>query len=264
VLQWTALFPLVPTTGGYCRHTGFMAIEPISVSAPPLEGRVVASQRWSRVIFLHWRVASSSLEGLLPPGVQPDEHDGSSWVGLIAFALDRASLLGGPPIAHFGAFAEVNVRLYVVDARGRRGVVFLSLEASRLAAVLAARAAFSIPYRWSRTSTRELDGALEYTASRHNGRGGSKIVARPGTTAVVGDPTADFLTARWGLFTTRGGRTRFLPDEHEPWQLFTAELITLEDSLLELAGISGVANRLPDSVLYSPGVTARFGRESEI
>ena len=68
--------------------------------------------------------------------MQPDEHDGSSWVGLIAFALDRASLLGGPPIAHFGAFAEVNVRLYVVDARGRRGVVFLSLEASRLAAVL--------------------------------------------------------------------------------------------------------------------------------
>lgn len=235
------------------------APEPISVAAPELRGKIVASQRWSRVTFVHWRVASSTVAPLMPYGVRPDMHDGSSWVGLIGFYLDQARLGQGPVIPYFGAFTEVNVRLYGVDERGRRGVVFLSLEASRLAAVLAARARFSIPYRWSRTSMRDVDGAVEYTASRFVGRGGTKIVARPGSTPVVGDATADFLTARWGLFATRSGETVFLPNHHEAWQLFQADLITLEDSLLERAGLTGVAGRTPDSVLYSPGVTTTFG-----
>lgn len=235
-------------------------IEPISTVAPVLRGRAVASQRWSRLTFLHWRVEASALARLMPAGVRPDEHDGSSWVGLIAFYLDRATLLGGPPVPYFGSFAEINVRLYGVDESGRRGVVFLSLEASRLAAVLAARAAFSIPYFWSRTSLIERDGTIEYLAKRHVGPGETTIVARPGTEAVVGDPTADFLTARWGLFTSRGGRTRYLPNHHEPWPLVTARLEHLDDTLLECAGIPGLVVRPPDSVLYSPGVTTRFGR----
>ncbi|MCU1578618.1 MAG: hypothetical protein JWP19_822 [Rhodoglobus sp.] len=232
--------------------------ESISLTAPELHGKVVASQRWSRVTFLHWRIAESVVAPLLPAGVRPDIHDGSSWVGLIAFYLDRATL-GGPAIPFFDGFTEINVRVYGVDQRGRRGVYFLTLEASRLAAVLAARTAFSLPYRWSYTSIRDLHGVIEYTASRHSGRGGTKIVARPGIQPMVGDATADFLTARWGLFTTDRKGTVFLPNHHEPWELFSAELITLEDSLLELSGISGVAGRAPDSVLYSPGVTTRFG-----
>ena len=113
-------------------------IQPISVVAPSLESRAVASQRWSNLSFVHWRVGASVLAPLMPAGVRPDQHDGSSWVGLIAFYLDRATLLGSPPVPYFGAFTEVNVRLYGVDEQGRRGVVFLSLEASRLAAVAGA------------------------------------------------------------------------------------------------------------------------------
>ena len=234
-------------------------IEPISVVAPELQGRPVASQRWSELAFLHWRVDSARLVPLMPAGVLPDEHDGSSWVGLIAFQLDRATIAGSPPVPYFGSFAEVNVRLYGVDSVGRRGVVFLSLEASRLAAVLAARAAFSIPYFWSRTSLEHRDATIDYRASRILGAGSSRIVVRPGLTPVVGDATADFLTARWGLFTRRFGRTIFLPNTHEPWPLLDAELVSLEDSLVERAGIPGLATRAPDSVLYSPGVTTWFG-----
>ena len=237
-----------------------ISVEPISGVAPPLEGGSAASQRWSKATFLHWRVESSVLAPLLPAGVRPDEHDGSSWVGLIAFHLDRATLFGSPPVPYLGAFTEVNVRLYGVDDQGRRGVVFLSLEASRLAAVLAARAAFSIPYFWSRTSLAEHDGVIEYGARRHVGTGSSHIVARPGTDPVVGDATADFLTARWALFATRFGRTSYLRNHHEPWPLVTAELEHLDDTLLERAGIRGIATRAPDSVLYSAGVTTWFGR----
>ena len=233
--------------------------EPVSVVAPELHGRPVASQRWSELAFLHWRVDSARLSPLMPAGVRPDEHDGSSWVGLIAFQLDRATIAGSPPVPYFGSFAEVNVRLYGVDESGRRGVVFLSLEASRLAAVVAARVAFSIPYFWSRTSLTHVGDTIDYRASRIAGDGSSRMIVRPGTTPLVGDATADFLTARWGLFTRRFGRTIFLPNTHEPWPLLDAELVSLEDSLVERAGIPGLADRAPDSVLYSAGVTTWFG-----
>lgn len=234
-----------------------MIPEPVSTRAPELPGRTVASQRWTQLAFLHWRVAASRVAPFMPRGVRPDEHDGSSWVGLIGFRLDRATLLGSPPVPFFGDFAEVNVRLYGVDDSGRRGVVFRSLEASRLVAVAAARAAFSLPYFWSRTSIEHRDDVLTYRAQRHLGAGSTSIRVRPGA-ALEPDATAAFLTARWGLYTRRLGRTVFLPNWHEPWPLAAAELLDLDDGLLAAAGFPGVADRPPDSVLFSPGVTTRF------
>lgn len=234
--------------------------EPIRRTAPPLAGRAVASQRWSDLTFLHWRVDSATVAPLLPPGVVPDEHDGTTWVGLIPFLLDRATLFGGPPVPYVGSFVEVNVRLYGVDASGRRGVVFRSLEASRLAAVLAARVVFGLPYFWSRTTMDADGGVIRYASRRHGGGPSSLIVARPGE-RLEADPLADFLTGRWGMFTARGGRTRFLPNEHEPWPLHVAELLDLDDELVTAAGLPGVIDRPPDSVLFSPGVATRFGRE---
>lgn len=234
--------------------------EPIRRTAPPLAGRAIASQRWSDLTFLHWRVDPAAVAPLLPPGVSPDEHDGGTWVGLIPFLLDRATLFGGPPVPHLGRFVEINVRLYGVDASGRRGVVFRSLEASRLVAVLAARAVFGLPYFWSRTTMDADAGVIRYSSRRHGGGPSSTIVARPGT-LVETDPLADFLTARWGMFTAHGGRTRLLPNEHEPWPLHSAELVSLDDELVAAAGLPGVTDRPPDSVLFSPGVETRFGRE---
>jgi uncharacterized protein YqjF (DUF2071 family) len=140
-------------------------------------------------------------------------------------------------------------------------VVFVSLEASRLAAVLAARAIFSLPYVWSRTTVGRSGPRLAYTSRRHRDHSlTSRIVARHSPEPVVGDELADFLTARWALFTGVRGRTVYLRNHHEPWPLFRAELIELEDTLLAAAGFPGLAARAPDSVLYSPGVVTRFGR----
>ena len=236
------------------------AMDPISAVAPRLAGRASSSQRWSNLMFLHWRVDAALVAPLLPEGLQPDEFDGTSWVGLIPFVLDRATVFGSPPIPYFGTFVEVNVRLYAVDANGHRGVVFVSLEASRLAAVLAARALFSIPYMWSRTRLEVAAGEYRYTSRRHLAAGAhTDIVVRPTTRPVVGDPLADFLTARWALFTRTRGHTVNLRNHHEPWGLFEAELMTLDDTLLAVAGFPELAGRAPDSVLYSPGVTTWFG-----
>ena len=233
----------------------------ITAVAPDLAGRSVASQRWSHLVFLHWRVDPALVAPLLPVGLRPDVFDGSSWVGLIPFVLDRATVFGSPPIPYFGDFVEVNVRLYAVDERGRRGVVFVSLEASRLAAVIAARAIFALPYRWSRTRLARDGDTFDFTSRRHLDHGlTSRVVATASPVAVQHDALADFLTARWALFTRVRGRTVYLRNHHEPWPLFEARLETLDDRLLSRAGFPGLADRAPDSVLYSPGVTTRFGR----
>jgi uncharacterized protein YqjF (DUF2071 family) len=225
-----------------------------------LLGRTTATQQWRDLAFLHWRVDASAVRPLLPPGTRPDEFDGSSWVGLIGFDLLDATLWGSPPVPFAGSFTEINVRLYAVDGAGRRGVVFRSLEASRLLAVIGARAAFSIPYYWSRTS-HEVDGDTHrFAGARHTGERPTSTFAITRSADAVADPLADFLTARWALFTSRRGRALHLPNTHERWDLYAASLDSLNDELVAAAGLPGVTYRPPDSVLYSPGVTARFGR----
>jgi uncharacterized protein YqjF (DUF2071 family) len=165
----------------------------------------------------------------------------------------------------WGSVTEVNVRLYGVDSEGRRGVVFRSLEASSLPAVLAARALFGLPYMWARTAQRATPQGWEYASRRITG---APVRRGPGfrlSVAVVSgrtmhDDLSLFLTARWGLFQERLGRTRWLPNEHEPWVLHPARLVSLRDELCAAAGLPGVVQSPPDSVLFSPGVTSRFGR----
>ena len=234
-------------------------MNPITHRAPPLAGRAIASQRWSDLTFLHWRVPSTDVATLLPSGVVPDEFDGSSWVGMIPFRLDRATIFGSPPVPYFGSFVEVNVRLYGVDVWGRRGVVFRSLEASRLAAVLAARVSFGLPYQWARTRMQREGRLFGYDSRRIGGGPASSVRSRVGEPIRTG-PLEEFLTARWGLFTRRRGKTLWLPNEHPPWVLHSAELLDVTDGLVAAAGLPGVVDRHPDSVLYSPGVTTSFGR----
>jgi uncharacterized protein YqjF (DUF2071 family) len=36
------------------------------------------AQRWERLAFLHWPVEKRDLAPVLPPGIEPDEFDGSA------------------------------------------------------------------------------------------------------------------------------------------------------------------------------------------
>ena len=100
----------------------------------------------------------------MPPGVRPDVHEGRTYVGLVPFRMVGVSLGRGPGIPYFGTFLETNVRLYSVDATGRRGVVFLSLDTDRAAAVPAIRAAIGAPYRWARMRFRRDGDVVTYEA----------------------------------------------------------------------------------------------------
>ncbi|MGO4193662.1 YqjF family protein [Arthrobacter sp. YAF17] len=241
--------------------------------APQLPAPIIMDQRWTDAVFLHWRIPESVAGSFMPPGVVPDNFDGSAWVGLIGFRMQGAGLGRGPGIPYFGSFTEINVRLYSREPDGTRGVVFLSLDASRLAVVLAARAA-GIPYVWSRAGFRgagvldpvaAVDGGgpaagpqAGYRVRRLRGGAQSNFAVAPEFDVGATDPLSLHLTARFGLHTRFRGRTLYVPNTHTAWPLYRAHLISCEDQLVAASGID--VEGPPESVLFSPGVRTQFGR----
>lgn len=240
-----------------------LAAETVSALTPrPLGLGVVMAQRWRDVAFVHWAVEPARVGHLFPAGTRPDVIDGRTWVGLVPFRMVGAGIGRRHPVPYLGSFPETNVRLYSVDALGRRGIVFLSLDASRLAVVLGARAAYGLPYQWSRMHLHRRGQVLTYVMWRRwpGPRGStSRVVVRVGEVVKGPSATELFLTARWGLHHRWAGRTLYSPNEHEPWTLHRAELLEVRDELLPAAGLPELAGRAPDLVHWSPGVASRFG-----
>lgn len=237
-------------------------LRPVSTAAPPLPGAPIMGQRWADLVFLHWRVPVAEVSPLVPRGCGVDTFDGDAWVGLIPFRLLDAGPGRLPGVPWLGSFVEWNVRTYTVDGEGRRDVAFCSLDAQRLGVVLGARAVFALPYMWARMSASREGDVLRYGSRRRwpgpVGAGSSTAVRLRGPLP-DGDPLAEFLTARYGLHTRIGGRLVHVPNTHAPWPLHVAELLELDDGLLAAAGLPGLADRPPDSVLASPGVVTHFG-----
>lgn len=226
--------------------------------------RPVLVQRWHDLAFVHWAVDPQVVAPLLPPGTRPDVLDGRTYVGLIGFRMVGLGLLSGPGLPYLGTFCETNVRLYSVDDSGRRAVVFRSLDASRLLAVLAARVGLGLPYKWSRMRLLRDGDLRTYTCRRRwpGPRGAaSDLTVRVGAPIAEPGPLEHFLTARWGLHVRAHGRTLHMPNTHPRWPLHRAELVTLNDELVVSAGLPAPQDA-PVSVLYSPGVPVRFGNPS--
>lgn len=229
---------------------------PPPATAPPLPGPALLRQGWRGTVFLHWPVEAGRVAHLLPPGTRPDVLDGATYVGLVAFRAEFTRVLGVVPV---GAFSEVNVRLYSIDGHGRRGVVFLSMDADSLHSVVAARALPGVPYMWSDIGLRQdgpgrCAGAVRRRAPQRGAwaRWSLRVEERP----VRPTPLERFVTARWGLHTRRAGLTHWVRVFHEPWTLHRARTLSYEGDLTARAGVGLLPGTPLVSALWSPGAEA--------
>jgi len=251
----------------------FAAAQDITPQPPDRVHPVLLRQFWADAVFLHWPVPAARVQPLMPAGVRPDVYradpadpEGTTWVGLIHFRMQRFGFGHLPGIPWLGSFVETNVRLYSVDRDGQRGVVFRSLDADRALPVVAARTVAALPYNWAPSRVRVNASTAEYNSVR---RWPGPRGVRTSTRVSIGEPITTptglehFLTARWALHTsrlaTRGRTTVRWPNEHPQWPLHRAQLDQLEDDAVEAAGLPGVSSGTPASVLYSPGVPVSFG-----
>ena len=239
-------------------------VEPVSTNAPKLTGPVMMNQYWRDLTFLHWAVDPSLVADRMPPGVRPDTLDGLTYVGLIPFRMVDAGVGRGPGVPWLGTFLETNVRLYSVDDTGRRGIVFLSLDADRAPVVVGARAAFGLPYRWANMRYEVNFDVHSYDTHLHgpSRRAASRIVIRAGARRASTE-LDEFVSARWGLHTRWWGKTLYVPNHHEVWPMHDAEVLRLEDGVMTSVELPDLAQRPPDHVAFSPGVRSEFGLPSD-
>src|SRR5438876_2897222 len=133
-----------------------VAIDRLAAARRPAQ-RVVMRQRWTDLLFLHWRFAAGDVRPLVPPALGVDTFEGDAFVSLVGFAISGVRPPFLPPVPVLSSFNGVNVRTYV-HRRGRDpGVWFLSLDASSALAVQAARLFFKLPYTTAHIRLRTCD-----------------------------------------------------------------------------------------------------------
>lgn len=219
-------------------------------------------QDWTELIYAHWDHDPDVVQALLPAGLRVDTFEGRAWVGLVPFVMRDIRLPRTPALGWVSTFPEVNVRTYVVDPAGRRAVWFFSLDVPRSPAVLVARAGYRLPYCWARARL-DVDGELRRYVSRrrrpHRRRGGMDLTVRIGDPIPAGSETDldMWLTARWGLVAGTRRRLRHAPVDHPRWPLRHAELVHLDQDLVQAAGLPPPAGN--PRILYSAGVSVRVG-----
>jgi hypothetical protein len=203
------------------------------------------------------------LQLLVPPEVQVQQFDGTSWVGLVPFRMEGIAPRGVPDLPWLSAFPELNLRLYV-DVGGKPGVWFLSLDAGNPLAVWAARRLFHLPYFHSRMRLdTQGDGAVSYRSFRLRRPRGLEFHASYGPIAAPARAAPGtlehWLTERYCLYAMSPRGELFRSEvHHQPWPLQAAQGEIIRNDLLLPHGIefSGqpllhFARRL-DVVVWSP------------
>ncbi len=216
---------------------------------------------WNTLTFLHWAYEPAVIQALLPAGLTVETFDDRAWVGLVPFVMQVKAARGGP-VPWISNFPETNVRTYVTAPDGSHGVWFLSLEASRLAAVITARTGYHLPYFWAHMRVQQVGPVITYSSRR---RLPAPTGVRCDVAVEVGEPFRPdelgdldhWLTARWRLYSHSGRGQRFARADHPPWSLWRAKVLYLQDELFAAAGVP--APQGPPLVHHSPGVDVRIG-----
>jgi uncharacterized protein YqjF (DUF2071 family) len=205
----------------------------------PARGWVMA-QTWDDLLFIHHRVATASLQELVPEGLEVQEHSGSGWLGVAPFAVTGLRARGLLPLPVVSSFLELNVRTYVTRDR-KSGIWFFSLDASSRLAVEAARRLYRLPYYHADLSLARSGGRIHYDCSRHAGKAFSGTY-RPDGAVIPAEPGSleHFLTERYCLYAQQEGVLYRAEIHHRPWPLQPAEaqieLNTMPPPDLDLAG----------------------------
>ena len=240
-------------------------LDDLPLHPPRSVGRGVMVQRWDDLAFISWAFDPQTVERLLPAGLEVDLFDGAGWVSLVPFRL-TVRLPETPAVPWVSRFPEINVRTYVRGPDGRRGIWFLSLDASRLGAVVAARRSYRLPYMWSRTRIERHGQTRRYTGRRRWPESGATwdLSVDVGGELERVDDLHRFLTARWRLYSPRpldlpARAVSFVTTtvEHPPWPLRHARLSEGRETLVHETGLPGPSSS--PVVAFSPAVTVRFG-----
>ncbi|MBT2503485.1 DUF2071 domain-containing protein [Curtobacterium sp. ISL-83] len=253
-------------------------------AAVPLLHRPVTVHAWEDVVFAHWRHEPASLERLVPRGTRPDVVDGSAWAGLSAYVFRETRVPPFPSAGRLGTMTEVTIEVLTVDARGRHGVAYRTIDTANVPAIVAAHALLGVPYTFAYARSRRRGDSVAHRSVRRPsralhpvrwartrpasgsvGRTGGAVRPRHDATVrvvageAVDSPLATELTTRAGIHARHLAQTVFWQRQHEALAIRSARLERLGGDLPDAVGMPGLFDREPDSLLVVDGTTVRYG-----
>ncbi len=184
-----------------------------------------------------------------------ETYDGSAWMGVVPFAMSGVRLSGLFPVPFLDRFLELNLRTYVRDRHGRRGVWFFSLEANHTIAVAIARRFFHLNYQRAhfqqetvkehelRLQVKRVKGDHPVVHLHYKREPGNERQAPPGSLEA-------FLVERYRLFSQRrrDGCLGTCEIHHAPYQLVPARVFEDGRALFAVNGFD-VPEAEPDHVI---------------
>ncbi len=201
----------------------------------------IMAQTWNDLLFAHWPLDPAAVRRVMPRSLHLDTWEGQAWVGVVPFRMTAVHPRFTPSIRGISAFAELNLRTYVV-MDGKPGVFFWSLDASNPIAVALARTFFYLPYFRAHMKVDDDGERITYASTRiHTGAvqaifAGTYGPVGPVETAPAGSLT-DWLTARYYLYTTHRQRVYRGDIHHRPWPLQPASALITTNTLPEAHGL---------------------------
>jgi uncharacterized protein YqjF (DUF2071 family) len=185
------------------------------------------------------------LRPLISDAFEIDTFEGQAWIGITPFRVEEIRVGPLPAIPGLSSFNEVNVRTYVVH-KGVPGIWFFSLDASMLAATIAARLFFALPYFLANIEFKQETQRFSFASDRI-GPPRAELRASWKTGNRLRDPDSEslafFLVERYCYFAIENGSVHQTRIYHHPWILEEAEVIDLSTTLLNASGLPAPASR---------------------
>ena len=215
------------------------------------------SQKWEDLVMAHYSEDASVIQSSLPDDLLADTFEGRAWFSVVAFRLTNLCIRPFT-FLRWPDFWEINLRTYVRDKQGNRGVWFYSLDSSDLFGVIGARLLYGLRYNFARIG--RTGGASDKKMIYQGQRGkiaSSKIEAEWKDEKFVSSASGSldhFLLERYRFWAKRGpaknSSSAFV--RHIPYEATRLNKIHYEGGLFASQGFAE-PQKNPELGHYCPG-----------
>jgi len=122
------------------------------------------------MLFAHWPVEADTLRPYVPRSLTIDTHDGSAWVGFVAFRVHSIEA-ASTSIPMVTPFLNLNLRTFVREG-SQTGIYFLSSDIDSRTATAIGHRLFGFAVYQAKMHQRNRNGVIDFRSERtgHEGR----------------------------------------------------------------------------------------------
>ena len=206
----------------------------------------IIRQRWTNIIFLHFRVESSKLPKFIPFPL--DKYNNQTFVSIVPFKMSHIDVKNIPRfLTMTQTLWELNLRTYV-NVDGVKGIYFLTLDATNILGNIIANSIFHLPYRLA-----FIDHRFNHLKHYHHNDSYFELnYKREGITKAKTEFDL-WATERYSLFTKKHKNSYQGNVRHKPWDLERLEILKMEDGFSSMIG-----ERFEMSDIQSPSYCQRL------